>query len=114
MAKHPLTKQATIGTWWFVALFVIAGLSAFTTQMPYVIYLIAGICGAMVGIYNIKSEEETGFLLATVALILIVISWFAVLPSNIMVANFFNTIIIGVGAAGFITAISLIVKLGVN
>lgn len=107
-----------MGTAWFLAILVISILAAFfTATIPEnILYLILGICGAMVAAYNITLKEENQFLIASTALVLIssifVSGMAAVIPD--VLGEFLLNLIIGIGIAGFIVAISLVFKIAID
>jgi|YNPNPStandDraft_1061719.scaffolds.fasta_scaffold243118_1 hypothetical protein len=109
--------QATLGTAWFVALIILAIVGAIAPgQVPKeILYLILGVCGAMIAIDNIRIDEESSFLIAVTGLIIICISWFSAIPTmNEMLKDFLLNLCIGFGVAGFIVAVSAIYKLGIE
>lgn len=109
--------QATLGTAWFVALIIIAIVAAIApgAAPAEIVYLILGICGAMIAIENIRIEEEQAFLVSISALILIVISWLIAIENlNEIFKSFIMNLVIGFGVAAFIVAISEIYRLGIQ
>jgi len=116
MAKrHPLVTKQANNRHMVVRDFVCNScLASFTSSLGYVVLLVAGICGAMIGIYNIKLEEENSFLIAVAALILIIIGLLASIAFKLDAVELLQHPHNGIGIAGFIVAISSIIKLGVN
>ncbi len=121
MAKRKSKKLAlNAGTAWFLALLVIALIGAFVQNSidPTIVYLILGICGAMVAIYNVRFDEEVTFLTAIAALFIVLIAWnvtgmFALIGSTEL-ASFLINIMVGLGVSGFIVSISLIFKIAID
>ena len=114
MVKKKKIKP-NMGTAWFLAIILIAILAAYfsTAIEQYILYLILAICGAMVAAYNITIKEENQFLLATAALI-IVSNAFMLMSIDSIIKEFLSNLVVGIGVAGFIVAISLIFKLSID
>jgi hypothetical protein len=121
MAKAKRYKRKyTIGTAFFLILLLVAIVGALPTVSDYyqIVWLILGIAGAIVAILNIQVREEVSFLIATTALLVIVIAFLAV-PSvkyvmEPIIGTFLTNLAIGFGVAGFVVAIGLIAKLGLE
>ena len=116
--KSAKTININAGTAWFLATILVSLVAAFVAVDALILFLILGICGAMVAIYNIRFEEEASFLLATSALFITVLVWnvadvFGVIGSIEFVAFLFN-LIIGLGVSALIIAIALIFKLAID
>ncbi|MEM5772476.1 MAG: hypothetical protein QXO19_03300 [Candidatus Aenigmatarchaeota archaeon] len=114
--KKPIF-QATLGTAWFVALIIIAIIAAVApgTAPKEIVYLILGICGAMIAIDNIRIDEEQSFLIAVTGLIIITISWLIAMPQmNEILKSLLINLDIGFGVAAFIVALSEIYRLGIE
>ena len=116
--KSKLAIKVNAGTAWFLGTILVSLIAAFVAVDAMVLFLILGICGAMVAIYNIRFEEEASFLLATSALFITVIVWniaeiFGVIGSLEFVAFLFN-LVIGFGVSALIVALALIFKLAID
>ncbi|MBU3896430.1 MAG: hypothetical protein KJ697_00660 [Nanoarchaeota archaeon] len=118
MAKKKFKLNA--GAIWFLAILVVSVLAAvFESGLTTTaVWLILGICGAMIAIYNIRDDEEKSFLIAVGTLYIIVVSWFIVTVISevipLLVYNIFVNLLIGLGVAGFIVAMGLILKIAIQ
>jgi len=72
----------------------------------------------MVAVYNIRSDEETSFLIATGAFYIFVLTWLSttlfvkVIPEIVYYVLF--NMLVGLGVAGFIVALGLIFKIAIQ
>ena len=111
-------KKYTIGTAWFLAILIISFIGIVIQVNKTIIWLILGICGAIVAYKNIQKREENSFLIGTSAL-LIVIMMFLLIPqfykiSWSLAGDFLINLAIGFGVAGFVVALGLISRLGLE
>jgi len=111
-------KKYTIGTAWFLAILIISFIGIVIPVNKTIIWLILGICGAIVAYKNIQKREENSFLIGTSAL-LIVIMMFLLIPEFYKIAlsflgDFLINLGIAFGVAGFVVALGLISRLGVE
>ncbi len=116
--KNSKAINVNAGTAWFLATIVVSLVAAFVAVDALILFLVLGICGAMVAIYNIRFEEEASFLLAVSSLFITVIVWniaeiFGVIGSLEFVAFLFN-LVIGLGVSAIIVALALIFKLAID
>ena len=116
--KNSMAIKVNAGTAWFLATILVSLIAAFVAVDALILFLILGICGAMVAIYNIRFEEEASFLLATAALFITVMVWniaeiFGVIGSLEFVAFMFN-LVIGLGVAALVVSMALIFKLAID
>lgn len=107
------------GAIWFLAILVVSIVAAFQTILTTtVVWLILGICGAMVAIYKIKIAEEKSFLIAVTALYVMVVSWFIITIIStaipLVVYSILVNLLIGLGAAGFIVAFGFIFRIAIE
>lgn len=108
-----------MGTAFFLILLLIAIVGALPTVSNYyqIMWLILGIAGAIVAILNIQVREEVSFLIATTSLLVIIIAFLAV-PSlsgiGLIIKDFLTNLAVGFGVAGFVVAVGLIAKLGLE
>ena len=110
-------KKYTTGTVWFLAILIISVIGIGIANKT-IIWLILGICGAIVAYKNIQNKEENSFLIGTSAL-LIVIMMFLLIPqfykiSWSLAGDFLINLAIGFGVAGFVVALGLISRLGLE
>ena len=115
MAKKSNYDMATV---FFVGIIVVSAVGAFVQGLQGLVWLVVGICGAMVAIQNIQIKEENSFLLGTIALVTILTA-FLVIPEfrftlSSEIGTFFFNLIVGFGVAGFIVALGLIARLGLK
>ncbi|MDD5416655.1 MAG: hypothetical protein PHU12_01630 [Candidatus Aenigmarchaeota archaeon] len=120
MAKKRPVIKINAGTVWFLAILVISLLAAVVESnlSSLIVWMILAICGAMVAIYNIRFEEENSFLMAVASLFIVIMAWssaglFTEIGSTVLVNALIN-LMIGLGVAGFIVAISLIFKIAID
>ena len=119
MAKKKRLININAGTAWFLAILLISAVAAIIEfDQLAIVWLVLAICGAMVAIYNIRSEEENSFLIAIAALFIVLISWsstglFSEINSKILVSFLIN-LMVGLGIAGFIVALGLIFKIAID
>jgi len=117
MAKKRKPKRKIgMGTAWFLAILVIAALGSYIAVQATILYLVLGICGAIVAILNIKKREEPAFLISATALVVIVMAWSSILDFTTLPALgiFLYGLVVGFGVAGFVVALGLIAKLGID
>lgn len=120
MAKKnsKLGIKINAGTAWFLATILVSLIAAFIQVDTLILFLVLGICGAMIAIYNIRFEEEASFLLAVAALFITIMAWniaeiFGVIGSVEFVAFLFN-LMIGLGVSSLIVSVGLIFKLAID
>ena len=122
-------SKYTMGTFWFLMIIVVSVVASFIPGNETIFWLILGICGAIVAITNIRIKEETSFLIGTSALLIVIISLFTLIPIVIpqllitsdmvtvnltILGNFLVNLVIAFGVAGFIVALGLIARLGLE
>jgi hypothetical protein len=117
MPRYRTTFKLEAGTAWFLAILLISAIAALWTFNMALTALVLGICGAAVAILNIRTDEERDFLIGVIGLTVVLFALInipEVLALSTAVKAFFVNLIIGFGVAGFIVALSLIAKLGIN
>lgn len=102
----------------FVGIIVISIIGVIVPINSGIMWLILAICGAIVAIQNIQIKEENSFLIGTAALV-IVLTAFLLVPqfgamSESPIGTLFANLIVGFGTAGFIVALGLISRLGID
>ena len=107
-----------LATIFFVGIVVIAIIGAVLPINRGIIWLLLGICGAIVAIQNIQIKEENSFLIATSTLI-IILTAILLIPGLSSIVNYpidvlFVNLIVGFGVAGFIVAFGLMSRLGLE
>jgi hypothetical protein len=107
-----------LATIFFIGIIIIAIIGAALPINRGIIWLILGICGAIVAIQNIQIKEENSFLISVAALI-IILTAFLLIPEfgslfNSPIGTLFVNLIVGFGIAGFIVALGLISRLGLE
>lgn len=98
------------GTAWFLAILVISVIGAFVSVSTTLLWLVLGVCGAVVAILNIRVSEEKEYLHGVVALLLITIAFAPILPISEL-SNFLMNLSVGFGVAGFVIALSHIARI---
>ncbi len=107
--------KANQGTVWFLAIIILSALGAAYPGYGFELTMIIAICGAIVAILNITKVEESGYLLGATALVVIVTAWnWMGLLINEMLTAFLTNLVVGFGVAGFILALGLIAKIGLD
>lgn len=120
MPKPQKRFKPGLGTLCFAAIIVISIIAAyFLAEINTVAVLILGIFGALVAITNIQIKESGSFLVAISALLIIIISWFVIIPTITteipkQLIKFLTGIAIGFGIAGFIVALGVIARIGLE
>jgi hypothetical protein len=107
-----------LATIFFVGIIVIAIIGATLPINTGIIWLMLGICGAIVAVQNIQIKEENSFLIATTALV-IILTAFLLIPDfgftfYSPIGTLFVNLIVGFGVAGFIVALGLVSRLGLE
>jgi hypothetical protein len=107
-----------LATVFFVGIIVVSVVGAVLPLAQGIVWLILGLCGAMVAIQNIQIKEENSFLIGTIALVTI-LSAFLLIPEfrfalSSPLGTFLFNLLIGFGVAGFIVALGLIARLGLT
>lgn len=116
-AFRPARKQAfraNQGTIWFLGILIVSAVAVFSDIEPTTAALVLGIFGAIVAILNITAEEETKYLVATTALIVIIMTWRAYMNLPDVLSLFLHYLVIGFSVSGFVVALALIAKLGLT
>jgi len=113
-----VNKKYDLATIFFIGIIVISIIGTILPINRGIIWLVLGVCGAIVAIQNIQIKEENSFLVSTSALI-IVLTAFLLVPefsaiSNSPIGTLFVNLIVGFGIAGFIVALGLISRLGLE
>jgi len=107
-----------LATIFFVGIIIIAIIGAALPMNRTIVWLMLGICGAIVAVQNIQVKEENSFLIATSALIIILMAFLLIPETGSMfyspIGTLFINLIIGFGIAGFIVALGLISRLGLE
>ena len=107
--------KANQGTVWFLAIIILSALAAVYSNFALELIMIVGICGAIVAIMNITKVEETRYIEASTALVVIITAWKLLgLLTHVMLETFLTGLLVGFGVAGFVLAISLIAKIGLD
>jgi len=117
MARKKKTSIVpNLGTACFLGLIVVAIIASFGSLAisTDVIWLVLGILGALVAIYNITKEEEMHFLMATAGLIVVFLGMVQLGSIDGMLKSFFEYMTMGLGVAGFIVGFSLIIKMSLD
>lgn len=105
--------HANQGTVWFLAILILSALGATYTSYSFELTMIVAICGAIVAILNVTRIEESKYIMAVTALVVIVTSWKLLgITTNNMLGIFMSNLVVGFGVAGFILALALIAKIG--
>jgi len=107
-----------LATVFFLGIIIISIIGAAMPINRGIIWLILGVCGAIVAIQNIQIKEENSFLISTSALI-IILTAFLLIPefgtiSDSAIGTLLVNLIVGFGIAGFIVALGLISRLGLE
>ncbi|MEM5778759.1 MAG: hypothetical protein QXD43_01095 [Candidatus Aenigmatarchaeota archaeon] len=107
-----------LATIFFIGIIIFSIIGTVLPIKREIIWLLLGICGAIVAIQNIQIREENSFLIATSALV-IILTAFLLIPelatiANSVIGTFFINLIVGFGIAGFIVALGLITRLGLE
>jgi hypothetical protein len=107
-----------MATAFFMGIIVVSIIGTVLPINTGIIWLILGICGAIVAIQNIQIKEENSFLISTAALV-IILTAFLLIPefgsiSSSVIGTLFVNLIVGFGVAGFIVALGLISRLGLE
>lgn len=111
-------NKYTIGTAGFLAILIISMLGSVISIHTTILWLVLAICGAIVAIQNIQIKEENSFLIGTIALI-VVITAILIIPefSSVSISpigSFLINLVVGFGVAGFVVALGLISRLGLE
>jgi len=117
-ARKRSKKKYTTGTVWFLAILIVSLIGIVIPVNKMVIWLILGICGAIVAYKNIQRKEENSFLIGTSALLLIIMM-ILLIPDFYKIAlsfvgDFLINLGIAFGVAGFVVALGLISRLGLE
>ena len=117
--KKIIPGKYNMGTIWFLTLILIAVVGATPAIVNReIIWMLVGICGAMVAIENIQKNEEISFLIGTSSIILVVISLMTIPQlaqfTVSMIGNFLINIAFGFGVSAFSVAMGLIARLGLE
>jgi len=107
-----------LATIFFLGIIIVSIIGAALPIIKGIIWLILGVCGAIVAIQNIQIKEENSFLIGTIALVA-VLTAFLLIPElryalSSPVGTFLLNLIVGFGIAGFIVALGLIARLGLE
>ncbi|MFH1229848.1 MAG: hypothetical protein V1678_05515 [Candidatus Aenigmatarchaeota archaeon] len=106
-----------LATVFFLGIILVSIAGSLFQASKVIIWLLVGICGAMVAIQNIKIKEEKLFLIGTTAL-LVVMTALLVIPEFryelSSVSTLLMNLMVGFGVAGFIVALGLISRLGLE
>lgn len=111
-------NKYTIGTAGFLAILIISVLGSVIPIHTTILWLILAICGAIVAIQNIQIKEENSFLIGTATLIVVIIA-ILIIPefgsvSLSPIGSFLVNLVVGFGVAGFVVALGLISRLGLE
>lgn len=104
--------KINLGTYAFLAILLVAAISAFIGEL-YITTLIVAICGAAVALLNITKKEQTNFLISLTALVVIVLAWL-IQSGSVQFNTFLTNLVVGFGVAGFIIALGVIIKIGIE
>ncbi len=116
----PKKKKYDWGTFWFLAIIIVAIIGSFPGLIFYesIIWLILGICGAMIAIQNIQIKEEKSFLIGVTALFVIIIAFLAIPQFNRVAISLFGKFLVNLavafGVAGFVVSLGIISKVGIE
>lgn len=107
-----------LATAFFVGIVVISIIGTVAPINIGIIWLVLAICGAIVAIQNIQIKEENSFLIGTATLV-IILTAFLLVPefgavSDSPIGLLFVNLMVGFGIAGFIVALGLIARLGLE
>jgi len=117
--KHAVRKNHfSSATGWFAAILIIAAVASFikldSMMEMYVTYILA-IAGAIVAMINIRIAEEKMFLISVAALVIINMGLVGMgFITNSMLEAFLGYLSLAFGVAGFIVALAVIAKLGID
>jgi hypothetical protein len=106
--------KANQGTIWFLAILVVSAFAAVYPIDPTVIMLLLGIFGAIVALLNITAKEELNYLVGVTALVVLILAWRASILLPSMLDSFLHYLTVGFGVAGFVLALALLAKLGLD
>ena len=98
----------------FIGIFVISYLMLITSVDTILMLGLLGLLGAMVGIFNIRVDEEKDFLISITALNVIIIAWVATIQLPLMISMFLINLVVAFGAAGIIIALAIIIRTGLT
>lgn len=115
----PKKRKYTIATVLFLGIIVFSVIGAFPLFIDQtIVWMIVGICGALVAIENIKRNEENSFLIGTTGLLVIVIAMLTIPHFSSVLSNelmrFLVNLAFAFGIAGFVVALGLITRLGLE
>lgn len=118
MKRASKKHKYDLATIFFVGIILVSIIGSVLPINRGIIWLIIGICGALVAMQNIQIKEENSFLVSTSALVIIMTA-FLLIPefsviSNSAIGTLFVNMIVGFGIAGFIVAIGLMSRLGLE
>jgi hypothetical protein len=106
-----------MATVFFLGIILVSIAGALFQFNKVIIWLVVGICGAMMATQNIRIKEENSFLIGTTAL-LVLMTAFLVIPEFryeiASISTLLMNLIVGFGVAGFIVALGLISRLGLE
>lgn len=110
-------KKYTAGTFWFLAIFAVSILGVFLPNTT-VVWLVLAISGAIVAYENIQKREEISFLTGISSMVIIIIL-FLLFPMFAgrdipLLADFLLNLGVAFGVAGFVVALGLITRLGLE
>ena len=117
MPKAKKKNKYTAGTFWFLAIFVISVLGVFIPNTT-IVWLVLGISGAIVAYENIQRKEEVSYLVGISSMIIITLMFllFPVFTGKEvpLLSDFLLNLGVAFGVSGFVVALGLITRLGLE
>ena len=107
-----------LATIFFIGIILISVIGAIVPINQMILWLILGICGAIVAIQNIQVREENSFLIGTIGVV-VTLTAFLVIPEfryalSSQIGTFLFNLLVGFGVAGLIVALGLVSRLGLE
>ena len=118
MKKAVRKSRYNLATIFFIGIIIFSIVGVVLPVSNNILWFILGIFGAVVAIQNIRIKEENSFLIGVIALLTVIIAILIVPEFNdiamSLIGSFLANIAIGFGVAGFIVALGLISRLGLE
>ena len=111
-------QKYDLATIFFIGIILVSAIGALVDIDKMILWLVLGICGAIVAIQNIQIKEENSFLVGTIGVV-VILTAFLVIPEfryvlNSPVSTFLFNLLVGFGVAGLIVALGLVSRLGLE
>jgi hypothetical protein len=114
VAKRKKVQKYSSATGWFLAILIISGVAAFIEIDPVILGYVLAIAGAIIAIVNIRIAEEKSYLRGIAVLILVDIFFNMSGSVTGQILQFINNLAFAFGVAGFIIALAVIFKVGID